>query len=128
MSCVCIDVSLLLPTPLDLWVSLAGQVSAEGQFPSGMHPNTHIRFYVPMSELSLLSFSPLTLAPYWDNILKSNSNGTYFGLLVENMNCIKYGFVYFGEACWVDGVAVANIIVHLYRWPKIETVTTKDQT
>ena len=25
-------------------------------------------------------------APFWGNILKSNSNGTYFGLSIDNVN------------------------------------------
>jgi hypothetical protein len=42
-------------------------------------------------------------APFWGNILKSNSNGTYFGL--ENVNRDERGYVDFKKMIGLDGFA-----------------------
>lgn len=49
-------------------------------------------------------------APYWGNILKSNSNGTYFGLSIENVNRDERGYVDFEKMIGLDGIALINIV------------------
>jgi hypothetical protein len=48
--------------------------------------------------------------PYWGNILKSNSNGTYFGLPIENVNRDKAGYVDFEKMVGLDGIALINVV------------------
>jgi len=49
-------------------------------------------------------------APFWGNLLKSNSNGTYFGTSLENVNRNEYGFVDFEKMVGLDGIALVNIV------------------
>ena len=49
-------------------------------------------------------------APFWGNILKSNSNGTYFGLALENVNRDERGYVDFEKMIGLDGIALVNIV------------------
>jgi hypothetical protein len=48
-------------------------------------------------------------APYWGTILKSNSNGTYFGISLENVNRDDRGYVDFEIMIGLDGIAL-NIV------------------
>ena len=49
-------------------------------------------------------------APYWGNLLKSNSNGTYFGVSLENVNRNERGFVDFEKMIGLDGIALVNMV------------------
>ena len=49
-------------------------------------------------------------APYWGVILKSNGNGTYFGISIENVNRNDRGFVDFEKMINLDGIALINIV------------------
>jgi len=48
--------------------------------------------------------------PYWGNILKSNSNGTYFGLSMDYVNRDNRGYVDFEKMIGLDGIAIINIV------------------
>lgn len=48
--------------------------------------------------------------PYWGNILKSNSNGTYFGISAENVNRDERGYVDFEKMIGLDGIALINVV------------------
>ena len=48
--------------------------------------------------------------PYWGTILKSNSNGTYFGISLEYVNRDKGGYVDFEKMVGLDGIALVNIV------------------
>ncbi|KAJ7195702.1 hypothetical protein C8J57DRAFT_1547194 [Mycena rebaudengoi] len=52
----------------------------------------------------------LAPSPYWGSILKSNSNGTYFGLSIENVNRNEMGFVDFEKMIGLDGIALINVV------------------
>ena len=41
---------------------------------------------------------------------KSNSNGTYFGTSLENINRNEYGFVDFEKMVGLDGIALVDIV------------------
>ena len=49
-------------------------------------------------------------APWWGNILKSNSNGTYYGLSAGYVNRNDYGYVDFEKLVGLDGIALINIV------------------
>lgn len=51
-------------------------------------------------------------SPYWGNILKSNSNGTYFGLSMDNVNRDERGYVDFEKMVGLDGIALINIVAN----------------
>lgn len=51
-------------------------------------------------------------SPYWGNILKSNSNGTYFGLSIENVNRDERGYVDFEKMIGLDGIAIINVVAN----------------
>ncbi|KAJ6624911.1 Oligoxyloglucan reducing end-specific cellobiohydrolase [Mycena sp. CBHHK59/15] len=109
-------VAELLPEKrsLDLQVSLDGVRFATGMFPPSMHPETHAYTVLESSTGSL--FLHMTMSeppnPYWGNILKSNSNGTYFGLSVENVNRDERGFVDFEKMIGLDGIALINVVAN----------------
>ena len=51
-------------------------------------------------------------APYWGTILKSNSNGTYLGVSIENVNRNNAGYVDFEKMVGLDGIALINIVAN----------------
>lgn len=50
--------------------------------------------------------------PYWGSILKSNWNGTYFGVSIDNVNRNERGFVDFEKMIGLDGIAIINIVAN----------------
>jgi len=50
--------------------------------------------------------------PPYGAILKSNSNGTYFGISIENVNRDAAGFVDFEKMQALDGIALINIVAN----------------
>ncbi|KAK0452799.1 vacuolar protein sorting/targeting protein 10, partial [Desarmillaria tabescens] len=107
-------VAELLPArhSLDLQVSLDGVNFATGLFPPSMHPEAHAYTVLESSTGSL--FLHMTMSeppsPYWGTILKSNSNGTYFGIALENVNRDDRGFVDFEKMIGLDGIALVNVV------------------
>ncbi|KAF6760894.1 vacuolar protein sorting/targeting protein 10 [Ephemerocybe angulata] len=99
---------------LALQVSLDGTHFASGQFPPSMHPETHA--YTVLESSTKALFLHMTMseapAPFWGNILKSNSNGTYFGLSIENVNRDDRGFVDFEKVIGLDGIALINVVAN----------------
>ncbi|KAI0766636.1 Oligoxyloglucan reducing end-specific cellobiohydrolase [Trametes elegans] len=97
---------------LDIQVSLDGRNFAPGEFPPSMRPDQHAYTILESSTKSV--FLHVTTserpAPYWGNILKSNSNGTYFGLSIDNVNRNDFGYVDFEKMINLDGIALVNIV------------------
>ncbi|KAK2467352.1 hypothetical protein APHAL10511_000587 [Amanita phalloides] len=110
---------------LDLQVSLDGVRFAEGQFPPNMHPEAHAYTVLESSTRSL--FFHMTMseppAPFWGTILKSNSNGTYFGIALERVNRDERGYVDFEKVIGLDGIALVNVVSNAGE----ATVTGKKQ-
>ncbi|KAJ7186706.1 vacuolar protein sorting/targeting protein 10 [Mycena filopes] len=109
-------VAELLPPKrsLDLQVSLDGVTFATALFPPSMHPESHAYTFLESSTGAL--FLHMTTSeppsPYWGNLLKSNLNGTYFGLCVENVNRDDRGFVGFEKMVGLDGIALINVVAN----------------
>ncbi|KAF5379399.1 hypothetical protein D9615_006570 [Tricholomella constricta] len=95
---------------LELQVSLDGYSFATGRFPAGMHPETHAYTVLESSTKALFLHMTMSDEPYYGNILKSNSNGTYFGLSIENANRNERGYVDFEKMIGLDGIALINIV------------------
>jgi hypothetical protein len=51
-----------------------------------------------------------TAGLWWGNILKSNSNGTYFGTSAEFVNRNENGYVDFEKMIGLDGIALINVV------------------
>ncbi|KAJ7725948.1 hypothetical protein B0H16DRAFT_275953 [Mycena metata] len=109
-------VAELLPQKrsLDLQISLDGVNFATALFPPTMHPESHA--YTVLESSTGALFLHMTTSeppsPYWGSILKSNSNGTYFGLSLENVNRDDRGFVDFEKMIGLDGIALVNVVVN----------------
>jgi photosystem II stability/assembly factor-like uncharacterized protein len=98
---------------LNLQVSLDGRTFASGSFPPGMHPDSHAYTVLESSTKSIFLHMTMNEVPTpWGNILKSNSNGTYFGLSIENVNRNNGGFVDFEKLAGLDGIAMVNIVAN----------------
>ncbi|KAG6846193.1 vacuolar protein sorting/targeting protein PEP1, partial [Arthromyces matolae] len=97
---------------LELQVSLDGYHFATGQFPLGMHPETHAYTVLESSTKALFLHMTMSDDPYYGNILKSNSNGTYFGVSLENVNRNDAGYVDFEKMIGLDGIALVNIVAN----------------
>ena len=55
--------------------------------------------------------------PYWGSILKSNSNGTYFGVSVDYVNRNVNGYVDFEKVIGLDGIALINVVGNPHTAP-----------
>ncbi|KAG1747763.1 uncharacterized protein EDB91DRAFT_1245255 [Suillus paluster] len=98
---------------LNLQVSLDGRTFASGSFPPGMHPDSHA--YTVLESSTKAIFLHMTMNEWptpWGNLLKSNSNGTYFGLSIENVNRNQNGFVDFEKFAGLDGIAMVNMVAN----------------
>ncbi|KAJ7042878.1 Oligoxyloglucan reducing end-specific cellobiohydrolase [Mycena alexandri] len=97
---------------LNLQVSLDGVHFAAGRFPPNMDPNAHTYTILDSSTASLFVHMTMSEAPhpYWGNVLKSNSNGTYFSLSVEHVNRDARGYVDFEKMAGLDGIALINVV------------------
>jgi Sortilin, neurotensin receptor 3, len=51
-------------------------------------------------------------APQWGNLLKSNSNGTYFGLSLDNVNRNDRGYVDYEKLVGLDGIILVNVVAN----------------
>jgi hypothetical protein len=110
-----------------------------------MHPETRVRVF-PSASLLFLSgliiifsltnqaytilesstsalFLHMTMsefpAPFWGTILKSNANGTYFGISIENVNRDARGYIDFEKMTGLNGIALTNVVAN----PEEATVT-----
>ncbi|KAH9941948.1 Oligoxyloglucan reducing end-specific cellobiohydrolase [Amylocystis lapponica] len=104
---------------LDLQVSLDGRSFASGLFPPNMRPDQHAYTILESSTKSV--FLHVTISeppnPWWGNILKSNSNGTYFGLSMEGVNRNEAGYVDFEKMIGLDGIALINVVSNPHEAP-----------
>ncbi|KAI0738712.1 Oligoxyloglucan reducing end-specific cellobiohydrolase [Daedaleopsis nitida] len=104
---------------LDIQVSLDGRKFAPGEFPPTMRPDQHAYTILESSTMSV--FLHVTTseppAPYWGNILKSNSNGTYYGLSIDNVNRNDAGYVDFEKMIGLDGIALINVVSNPHEAP-----------
>lgn len=116
---------------LDLQVSLDGKRFSQGLFPPGMRLDNHVstrpRFvdvlltnksqaYTILESSTDSVFLHVTMSQAkgaeWGNVLKSNSNGTYFGLSLDHVNRNSRGYVDFEKVIGLDGIAVMNIVTN----------------
>ncbi|KAG1845862.1 hypothetical protein DFJ58DRAFT_730700 [Suillus subalutaceus] len=108
-----VDEYLPMRDMLNLQVSFDGRTFAPGSFPTGMHPTFHAYTILESSTKSIFLHMTMNEEPTpWGNILKSNFNGTYFVLSLENVNRNIGGFVDFERFAGLEGIAMANIVAN----------------
>ncbi|KZO92920.1 Oligoxyloglucan reducing end-specific cellobiohydrolase [Calocera viscosa TUFC12733] len=99
---------------LDLQVSLDGKNFATGLFPMEYRLDNHAYTILESSTDSV--FLHVTMSQQWGaeygSILKSNSNGTYYGVSLDFANRNDAGYVDFEKNQGLDGIAVANVVVN----------------
>lgn len=104
---------------LDLQVSLDGRTFAAGMFPPTLRLEQHAYTILESSTKSV--FLHVTVseppAPTWGDILKSNSNGTYFGISVDYVNRNQDGYVDFEKMIGLDGIALVNVVSNPHDAP-----------
>ncbi|KAJ7733832.1 hypothetical protein B0H14DRAFT_3517289 [Mycena olivaceomarginata] len=100
---------VLAKRSLQLQVSLDGIEFAPAKFPPDMHPEAHA-YTILESGTPSLFLHILAPNPHWGNLLKSNSNGTYFGLSLANVHRDDRGFVDFEKVSGLEGIAFANVV------------------
>ncbi|KAL7415743.1 hypothetical protein BDY24DRAFT_337902 [Mrakia frigida] len=97
---------------LNLQVSLDGLHFAEGQFPPGM--SIENKAYTILESSTDSVFLHVTTSAKdgdeYGSLFKSNSNGTYYSLSIENANRNKRGYVDFEKMIGLDGIAVLNVV------------------
>ncbi|CAG8706046.1 26310_t:CDS:10, partial [Dentiscutata erythropus] len=110
-------VAQLLPSgqSLKLYISVNGETFAEAQFPPGLAV-PHNAFTILQSNTHSIALHVTeTTHTLWGNILKSNSNGTYYGLSLERVNRDDYGFVDFEKMQGIEGIAIANVVFNYQK-------------
>ncbi|KAH8091728.1 Oligoxyloglucan reducing end-specific cellobiohydrolase [Cristinia sonorae] len=97
---------------LDLQVSLDGRKFATGLFPPTMRLEQHAYTILESSTQSVFLHVTTSEAPSptWGNILKSNSNGTYYGVSIDYVNRNDNGYVDFEKMIGLDGIALINVV------------------
>lgn len=99
---------------LDLQVSLNGNKFAKGLFPPDMRLDN--RAYTILESTTDAVFLHVTMSSIrgaeWGNLLKSNSNGTYYGLALAHVNRNTPGYVDYEKMIGIDGVILANIVAN----------------
>ncbi|KIJ36606.1 hypothetical protein M422DRAFT_260953, partial [Sphaerobolus stellatus SS14] len=99
---------------LDLQVSLDGKHFALGLFPPSLRLEN--RAYTILESSTDSVFLHLTISDHrnaeYGHILKSNSNGTFYGLSIENVNRNIHGYVDFEKMIGLDGIALVNVVTN----------------
>ncbi|KAL0567823.1 vacuolar protein sorting/targeting protein PEP1 [Marasmius crinis-equi] len=100
---------------LELQVSLDGIHFSPGVFPPSMRPETHAYTILESSTQALFLHMTTSDSPPYGAILKSNSNGTYFVVSLDNVNRNEAGFVDFEKIIGLDGIALVNVVSNADR-------------
>ncbi|EJT52393.1 signal sequence binding protein [Trichosporon asahii var. asahii CBS 2479] len=99
---------------LRLQVSMDGKHFAEAQFPPSITLDNHAYTILESSTKALFVHMTMSAAKgaEFGTIFKSNSNGTYYGMSIENVNRNAAGYVDFEKMIGLDGIAVVNVVAN----------------
>ncbi|WBW74203.1 sorting receptor for vacuolar protein, Vps10 [Schizosaccharomyces osmophilus] len=103
---------------LSLQVSIDGLDFASCDFPGYLNVNPKQSYTILDSTTHSLFIHVTTsarLGSEWGDVLKSNSNGTYFMTSLENVNRDSIGYVDFERVEGIRGVALANIVSNVHE-------------
>ncbi|WFD26616.1 vacuolar protein sorting/targeting protein PEP1 [Malassezia nana] len=102
------------PPSLRMHVSLDGYQFAPLTLPPSLQLDH--RAYTVLDSVTRAVFLHVTThdsnMAQWGDIVKSNSNGTYYALSLENVNRDGMGFVDFEKMLGLDGIALANVVAN----------------
>lgn len=99
---------------LSLQVSLDGQHMAEARFPPGLAIDNHAYTVLESNTHSVFLHMSMSTSQggEYGSIFKSNSNGTFYTLSIENVNRNQKGFVDFEKMIGINGIAMVNIVAN----------------
>ncbi|KAI8640138.1 hypothetical protein BD408DRAFT_445362 [Parasitella parasitica] len=109
---------------LTLFVSVNGKTFAEAQFPPDQYINRNTFTVLQSTTHSILLniFKSTGFGNAYGSLFKSNENGTFYHLSLDNTNGDGYGFVDFEKFQSVDGIILANQV-----WNADELVGSRDK-
>ncbi|KAG1467598.1 hypothetical protein G6F56_004322 [Rhizopus delemar] len=120
---------------LALYVSTDGKTFAEAQFPPGEYVN-RITFTVLQStthSILLNVFKSLNFGKSFGTLYKSNENGTFYHMSLDNTNGDGTGYVDFEKIQSIDGIILANqvwnteeLVGHSDKLKKVRTMISWD--
>ncbi|KAI8971058.1 hypothetical protein BDB01DRAFT_854995 [Pilobolus umbonatus] len=95
---------------LTLFVSIDGKTFAEAQFPPDQYINRNTFTVLQSTTHSILLniFKSIGYDRAYGALYKSNENGTFYHLSLDNTNGNEYGYVDFEKMQSVDGIILAN--------------------
>ncbi|GAA5814583.1 hypothetical protein MFLAVUS_008082 [Mucor flavus] len=110
---------------LSLFVSVNGDTFAEAQFPPDQYINRNTFTVLQSTTHSILLniFKSTTYGTAYGSLYKSNENGTFYHLSLDNTNGDSSGYVDFEKIQTVDGIILANQV-----WNADELVGSPDKT
>lgn len=92
-------------------VSLDDRIFASGLFPPMRCLEQHVYTFESSTQAGFLHVTVSEPPnPAWDNILKSNTNGTYFSVSSDFVNRNDNGHIDFEKMIGSDGIALINVI------------------
>ncbi|CCG23030.1 Pep1 protein [Candida orthopsilosis Co 90-125] len=98
---------------LEAKVTVDGKIFADADFPKDLKVEPH-QAYTVLDSSSGSIFMHVTTSSQngfeYGSLLKSNSNGTYFVLALDNVNRNEDGFVDFDRIDGLEGTILANIV------------------
>ncbi|KAI8333656.1 hypothetical protein BC941DRAFT_473408 [Chlamydoabsidia padenii] len=99
---------------LNVYVSINGDTFAEAQFPPGQYIDRDTFTVLQSTTHSILMniFKSVTQGKAHGALYKSNDNGTFYHISLDNTNGNAKGFVDFEKMQGVDGVILANQVLN----------------
>ncbi|CAG8491270.1 16400_t:CDS:10 [Acaulospora colombiana] len=97
---------------LNLMVSMDGETFANAQFPPNMQLTRSAFTILESTTHAIMLHVTTSTRGLWGNILKSNSNGTYYSLSLEYSYQDARGFVDFEKIRGIQGIAMANRVTN----------------
>ncbi|ORX42516.1 Oligoxyloglucan reducing end-specific cellobiohydrolase [Hesseltinella vesiculosa] len=99
---------------LNLFVSVNGDTFAEAQFPPGLYIDRDTFTVLQSTTHSILLniFKSISSGKAHGTLYKSNDNGTFYHVSLDNTNGNMMGFVDFEKMQGVDGIIMANQVTN----------------
>lgn len=99
---------------LHMYVSMDARTFAPISLPHSLRLD-HSAYTVLDSVTRAVFLHVTTQAAQWGDIIKSNSNGTYFASSLGRVNRDAHGFVDFEKMQGLDGIALANLVSNTHE-------------
>ncbi|KAI8342310.1 hypothetical protein BC941DRAFT_138054 [Chlamydoabsidia padenii] len=99
---------------LDVYVSINGDTFSEAQFPPGQYidRNTFTVLQSTTHSIIMNIFKSVTQGKAHGALYKSNDNGTFYHVSLDNTNGNSLGYVDFEKMQGIDGIILANQVLN----------------